>query len=305
MPSPPGSSVLSPQSSALRIHGALFTVNFLFAVNYIVSKLGMKAFDPFTFAYLRVLGAAIVMNAILPRHAYAPLTRADVKRVALYALLGVVLNQSMFLAGLALTSAHVAAILITAVPVFTLVVAMLLREERVTAMKVAGIALACAGALTVVGREGFGGTTKSLLGDLLIVGNSLAYAFFLVLSKRDMARLSPRRVIARMFAMASVLMLPIAIAPMLRLPWHALPPAAWWSLAFVIAGPTIAAYVLNAWALAHTDSSLVAAYTYLQPVLTAVLAAMFLGERIGAAAVAAGVMIAAGVWLAGRTARIA
>jgi drug/metabolite transporter (DMT)-like permease len=280
-------------------------VNFLFAVNYIVSKLGMKAFDPFTFAYLRVLGAAIVMNAILPRHAYAPLARADLKRVALYAVLGVVLNQSMFLAGLALTSAHVAAILITAVPVFTLVVAMLLREERVTAMKVAGIALACAGALTVVGREGFGGTAKSLLGDLLIVGNSLAYAFFLVLSKRDMARLSPRRVIARMFAMASVLMLPIAIAPMLRLPWHALPPAAWWSLAFVIAGPTIAAYVLNAWALAHTDSSLVAAYTYLQPVLTVVLAAMFLGERIGAAAVAAGAMIAAGVWLASRTARIA
>jgi drug/metabolite transporter (DMT)-like permease len=289
----------------LLLHGALFTVNFLFAVNYIVSKLGMKAFDPFTFAYLRVLGAAIVMNAILPRHAYAPLTRADAKRVALYAVLGVVLNQSMFLAGLALTSAHVAAILITAVPVFTLVVAMLLREERVTAMKVAGIALACAGALTVVGREGFGGTTKSLAGDLLIVGNSLAYAFFLVLSKRDMARLSPRRVIARMFAIASVLMLPIAAAPMLRLHWRSLPPAAWWSLAFVIAGPTIAAYVLNAWALAHTDSSLVAAYTYLQPVLTVVLAAMFLGEQIGVAAIAAGVMIAAGVWLASRTARIA
>jgi drug/metabolite transporter (DMT)-like permease len=289
----------------LLLHGALFTVNFLFAVNYIVSKLGMKAFDPFTFAYLRVLGAALVMNAILPRHAYAPLTRADAKRVALYAVLGVVLNQSMFLAGLALTSAHVAAILITAVPVFTLVVAMLLREERVTAMKVAGIALACAGALTVVGREGFGGTTKSLAGDLLIVGNSLAYAFFLVLSKRDMARLSPRRVIARMFAIASVLMLPIAAAPMLRLHWRSLPPAAWWSLAFVIAGPTIAAYVLNAWALAHTVSSLVAAYTYVQPVLTVVLAAMFLGEQIGVAAIAAGVMIAAGVWLASRTARIA
>jgi drug/metabolite transporter (DMT)-like permease len=289
----------------LLLHGALFAVNLLFAINYIVSKLGMHAFDPFTFAYLRVLGAAIVMNAILPRRAYAPLTRADAKRVALYAVLGVVLNQSMFLAGLALTSAHVAAILITAVPVFTLVVAMLFREERVTAMKVAGIALACAGALAVVGREGFGGTAKSLLGDLLIVGNSLAYAFFLVLSKRDMARLSPRRVIARMFAIASVLMLPIAAVPMLRLDWRALPPGAWWSLAFVIAGPTIAAYVLNAWALAHTDSSLVAAYTYMQPVLTVVLAAMFLGEEIRLAAIAAAILIFAGVWLASRTARIA
>lgn len=286
-----------------RVHAALFIVNLLFAVNYIISKLGMSSFDPFTFAYLRVVGAAIVLN-VMP-YAAAPLSRADFRRVVLYALLGVVINQSLFLAGLALTSAHVAAILITAVPVFTLAIAMAMRQERVTSMKIIGIALAAAGALTVVGGEGFGGATKSFVGDLLIVGNSLAYAFFLVLSKPDMERLSPRRVIARMFAISSVLMLPIAAVPMLRLHWRALPPAAWWSLAFVIAGPTVAAYVLNAWALAHTDSSLVAAYTYLQPVLTVVLAAMFLGEKIRAAAVVAGILIFAGVWLASRAARIA
>jgi drug/metabolite transporter (DMT)-like permease len=287
-----------------RVHAALFAVNLLFAINYVVSKLGMSSFDPFTFAYLRVLGAAIAMN-LWSAAAMPPLSRQDFKRVALYSLLGVVINQSMFLAGLALTSAHVAAILITAVPVFTLGAAMAFKEERVTAMKIAGIALAAAGALTVVGGEGFDGTTKSLLGDLLIIGNSLAYALFLMLSKPDMARLSPQRVVARMFAIAAVLMLPIAAVPMLRLQWRAIPPGAWWSLAFVIAGPTIAAYLLNAWALAHTDSSLVAAYTYLQPVLTVLLAAMFLGERIRAVAIVAGAMIFAGVWLAGRAARIA
>jgi drug/metabolite transporter (DMT)-like permease len=287
-----------------RVHLSLFTVNLLFAINYVVSKLGMSSFDPFTFAYLRVLGAAMVMNVLI-RSPAAPLSRADFKRVVLYSLLGVVINQSMFLAGLALTSAHVAAILITAVPVFTLGAAMVFREERVTGMKVAGIALAAAGALTVVGGEGFDGTAKSLLGDLLIIGNSLAYALFLVLSKPDMARLSPLRVVARMFAIAAVVMLPMAALPMLRLQWRAVPASAWWSLAFVIAGPTIAAYLLNAWALAHTDSSLVAAYTYLQPVMTVLLAAMFLGERIRPVAIAAGVMIFAGVWVAGRAARIA
>jgi len=289
--------------SRRRVHAALITVNFLFAVNYIVSKLGMSSFDPLTFAYLRVLGAAIVLNLLLRR--VAPLSRADFRRVALYSLLGVVINQSMFLGGLALTSAHAAAILITAVPVFTLGAAMLFKEERVTAMKVAGIALAAAGALVVVGTEGLGGSMRAVIGDLLIVGNSLSYALFLVLSKPDMARLSPQRVIARMFAIAAVLMLPIAAVPMLRLPWRTIPAGAWLSLAFVIAGPTIVAYLLNAWALAHTDSSLVAAYTYLQPVMTVVLAAAFLGERIRAAAVAAGVLIFAGVWLAGRAARIA
>lgn len=287
----------------LRVHAALFIVNLLFAVNYIVSKLGMASFDPFTFAYLRVLGAAIFLNVV--PYAAAPLSRADFKRVVLYSLLGVVINQSLFLAGLALTSAHVAAILITAVPVFALAAAIILGQERASAAKTIGIAMAATGALTVVGGEGFGGALKSFAGDLLIVANSLSYALFLVLSKPDMARLSPLRVIARMFAIAAVVMLPIAAVPMLRLHWRTLPPAAWWSLTFVIAGPTIAAYVLNAWALAHTDSSLVAAYTYLQPVLTVVLAAVFLGEKIRAAAIVAGILIFTGVWLASRAARIA
>ena len=47
------------------------------------------------------------------------------------------------------------------------------------------------------------------------------------------------------------------------------------------------------------DSSLVASYTYLQPVITTVLAAIFLGERIRAVAIVAGVLIFAGVYLAG------
>src|SRR5205085_9416886 len=174
-------SALRTQHSSLRVHAALFVVNLLFAINYIVSKLGMSSFDPITFAYLRVLGAAIILNVM--QGAAAPLSRADFKRVVLYSLLGVVINQTLFLGGLALTSAHVAAILITAVPVFTLGAAMVFKEERVTAAKVIGIALAAAGALTVVGGEGFGGAAKSVIGDLLIVGNSLSYALFLVLSK--------------------------------------------------------------------------------------------------------------------------
>jgi len=68
----------------------------------------------------------------------------------------------------------------------------------------------------------------------------------------------------------------------------------------VILGPTVAAYLLQAWALRHADSSMVAAYTYLQPVLAGILGAIFLGERIRSMVVLAAAMIFSGVWLAGR-----
>ena len=88
--------------------------------------------------------------------------------------------------------------------------------------------------------------------------------------------------------------------PLVRERWSAIPASAWLILAFVIAGPTVGAYLLNAWALARAESSLVAAYTYLQPFLTAVLAYLILHETIGPTALMAAVVIFAGVWLAGR-----
>jgi drug/metabolite transporter (DMT)-like permease len=297
----PASSSLITHHSSLAVHAALLTVAILFSANYIISKLAMRAFAPLTFAYLRVAGSAIVLNAVIRERDPAPLTRRDRWELVAFAALAIVINQTFFLAGLSLTDAHVAAILITTLPVFVLAASIVLKRERGSAAKIGGIALAAAGALLVVGGEGFAGATKSLVGDLLIVGNSLAYGLYIVLSKPMMARHSARRVIARMFAIAAALMLPVAAWSLLHQPWH-VPARAWIGLALVIAGPTVAAYLLNAWALRHADSSLVAVYTYVQPVLTAFLAAVFLGETIRAVVVIAAVMIFAGVLISGRPA---
>jgi drug/metabolite transporter (DMT)-like permease len=277
-------------------------VSVLFAINYIISKIGMHVFNPLTFAYLRVVGAAIILNFLLHERNAAPLERGDGWRLAGFSILGVVINQSLFLAGLALTTAHAAAILITTIPIFALAAAIVIGRERATFAKVGGIVLAAAGAVVMVGGEGLTGTTRALLGDLMIVGNSLSYALYLVLSKPAMARLSARRVIARMFAVATVVMLPIAAWPMMHERWRAIPANAWFSLAFVIAGPTIAAYLMNAWALKYAESSVVAAYTYLQPVFAVILAAIFLQEQIRPIAILAGAMIFAGVFISGRPA---
>jgi len=284
----------------LRVHGALTLVAILFSANYIISKLAMHAFAPLTFAYLRVVGAALILNLLVRERSRAPISREDSWRLAGYAILGVALNQSLFLGGLALTSAHVAAILITTIPAFALGAAIIAGRERATAAKIGGIALAAAGALLIVAQEGLEGATKSVLGDLLILTNSLCYALYLVLSKPMMARLSARRVITRMFSVGAVLMLPLALWPMMHQNWSAIPARAWLGLLLVIVGPTVAAYLLNAWALAYADSSVVAAYSYFQPVMTIFLAAIFLGETIHLVGIAATAMIIAGVYLASR-----
>lgn len=275
----------------------MFTVAALFSLNYIVSKVAMHSFGALSFAWLRVAGAAIVLNVFAPGRGF---TRSDSWRITGFAILGVVLNQTMFLGGLSLTNAHVAAILITLIPVFTLIVAIILRLERTTVRKVSGITLALAGALLVVGGEGSSGMTGAVAGTLLIIGNCMAYAVYLVVSKPVVSRLSPTRVIARMFAIGAVLILPIALPSLIRQEWRSIPGSAWLGLLVVIAGPTVGAYVINAWTLKYAEASVVAAYTYLQPVLTTILAWIFLGERLRGIVAFAGLMILTGVALAAR-----
>ena len=115
-----------------------------------------------------------------------------------------------------------------------------------------------------------------------------------------MARLSPLRVVAQMFAVGTVVLLPIAALPLARQDWHSLTSGAWIALALVTAGPTILAYLLQAWALRHADSSLVASYTYVQPVLATFLGAIFFGETMHPIVIVAALVIFTGVWLASR-----
>ena len=284
----------------LRLHSALFTVALLFSANYVISKLGMRELSPMVFAWLRIAAAAAILAVIV--RGEEPLSREDARRVAGFAILGVVINAPLFLIGLSMTSVHVAAILITTIPVFTLGAAIALGRERASATRIGGIALACVGALLVVGGETFAGTWRSFIGALLIVINCLSYALYLVLSKPSMARLSARRVVARMFAVGTFVLLPIAAIPLARQDWGQVSTSAWLSLVLVILGPTVAAYLLQAWALRYADSSLVATYTYVQPVLATILGAIFFAEIIHPIVIAAAVLIFSGVALAGKPA---
>ena len=61
---------------------------------------------------------------------------------------------------------------------------------------------------------------------------------------------------------------------------------------------TLTAYMLNTWAVRRSSPTLVAAYTTLQPLSSAALAALLLGESMGPNAALGFVLIAAGLWVA-------
>lgn len=283
------------ETSAL---AALLGVQLLFGAMPVVGKLAIAGFGPSDVAFLRMFGAALAFHAA--RHALGlpriPLREQPV--LVLLAILGISANQLLFLHGLARTSASHAALLTTAIPVLTLLVAAALGRERLSVRRVVGIAVALAGVLVLVlGTDPTGRAT--LFGDALILANTSVYAAYLVLSRDVLERWPPLSVLPWLFSWGLLTGLPFIGVPDLA----GRPLDAWLAVAFIVLGPTIGSYALNLYALRTVPASVVALFIYLQPSIAAVLAIPLLDERPTARLLVSGALSFGGVWLATRSSR--
>src|SRR5262245_8036480 len=157
----------------------------------------------------------------------------DLPRLALYGVLGVTFNQLLFLTGLQYTTATNATVLGTTIPVWTFAIAILLGREpwgAAARIKLLGVALAMSGAVVLVGAERF---TLRARGNLLILLNSISYAFFLVLARDIAARYPARVVMAWCFLFGSLGVSIVGAPAVLHLHVAAVPARTWLWLALI------------------------------------------------------------------------
>lgn len=277
---------------------ALVVVQVAFGGMSVAGKLVLPFVPPLVIALCRLGVAAALLFALERALVRAPLPpRRDLAALAGLALLGVVLNQGLFLTGLSYTSATNAVLLIATIPAFTLLVAVLLRQESTTPTRLAGLALSFGGVALLVGRDGLD-LTGGTLGNVLILLNSLSYSAYLVLSRPILARHDPLTVIAWVFILGFCEMVLVAGPQALAVGWGALPTEAWAGFAYVILAATVLSYGLNTWVLRHVAASRVASFVYLQPLVGAAAAAIILGETFDLWSGAAALLILGGVALA-------
>lgn len=280
------------RSAGPREHLALLVVQLAFASLAVEGKLAMSpghGVSPLALGMARIGGGALVFVAlhVLLRTPRVE-RRADQVRLVLSALFGIVINQALFLLGLARTSALAATLLVATIPIFTLAVAVLARKERFTARAALGIALALVGVLAL------SGFAAPKTGDLLVTLNALSYAIYLVIVKEPIERYGPVTVIAWVFGVGALAFAPLGLAALVReLP--SFRASTLGLVGFLVLVPTVLAYGLNAFALRRASPGLVTIYIYLQPLVVAGLAWAQLGERPGPLALLAALFVLAGV----------
>jgi drug/metabolite transporter (DMT)-like permease len=281
------------------VHLVMATVQFLFASLTVVAKFVLPSMSPTGIVFFRISGSAVaffLLQRTLVRERVTD--RRDLAALAGLAVIGVVLNQLLFLEGVKRTTAINANIMVTTIPVFTLAIALLLRRERATWAKLSGIALAAAGAIYLIGPDRVRLDPSTAFGNALIACNTCSYAGYLVLSKRLLERYHPLTVVTHVFVFGAVLILPLGLVALHDVSLWRLPPRAVLGLTYIVLFPSLLAYYLSIWALRRTASSLVAMYVYLQPVMTAAGAPLVLGERLTTRALVAATVIFGGLALA-------
>lgn len=256
---------MSPRTKALI---ALFIVNLIYGVNYVVAKgLMPEVIGPSGFILLRVIGATALFW-ILRFFLRERVEWSDATRLVLCAVFGVALNQLMFFHGLMRTTPVHASLIMVATPVLVLAMSGIYIGERITREKLLGVALGAGGALTLVfvrPTEDSGAAT--LLGDLFILVNASSFAIYLVLVKPLMGKYSATTVMSWTFLLGTMMVLPFGLSELSAVQWSAFSAGIWGSVAFVVVMVTFVAYLLNTWALRHVNPGVVGTFIYLQPLL--------------------------------------
>lgn len=262
----------------------------------IVGKIALRALPSTGLVAFRVGGAAIAFLILRRVLGGATISRSsDYARLALYSLLGVVLNYLLFLKGLSFTTAINSTLLGTTIPIFTLLVSIVLGYDQVSLRKAFGIALAAVGAIYLIDPLHSDFSMQSLHGDLLLLSNCICYGTYIAISKDMLERYGALTVITWIFLLGAVATLPLAAFTVSGAALQNVSVGVWLAVLYIILVPTVGAYYLNAWALARVAPSTVAVYIYLQPLIALALAPLILNEHWTTRTWIASALIFAGV----------
>ncbi|AXT61536.1 EamA family transporter [Aquimarina sp. AD10] len=258
-------------SNKAKAHLALLTVNITYGANYLIAKgLMPHKIEASALVFLRISGAGLLF-LFLKFFIKEKVEKRDIPRLALCGVLGVATNQYFSMNGLSLTSPVDAAIIITAMPIFTVIISYFLLKEPLTTQRILGISIGGLGAVLLIylGNSGLG--TGSLIGNVFIAINALAFAFYLVIIKPLMAKYKPMTVIVWTFSFGFIAMFPFCISPLINTDFHAFEFSNWISLFYVVVGPTFLAYLLNMFALQYVKPTVSSSYIYVQPAVAMIL----------------------------------
>jgi len=280
-------------------HLSLLGANIIYGLNYSIAKAVMPDhIKPFALVSLRSISAAIlfwITSLFIPKE---PVNRRDLLYMFGCSFFGVVINQTLFLVGLDMTTPINSSIILSTNPIFAFVFAALILRERITFLKGTGLAIGLSGVLLLILQNGTPDlASTTFLGDVYTLVNTISWAFYTVIIKRMLEKYHPVTVMKWTFLFGMLTNIPVGYHQWITTDWSSIPLIAWLQIGFVIVGATYLGYLLIAFGLRQLSPTIVSTYTYIQPIIAAYLATLMGQDHIDIVMITSALLIFAGVFV--------
>lgn len=278
--------------AALPLLAAGVTI-FIWSSAFPAISYGLQAFAPAELALLRFLVASLVFALPVAFGLIKLPPRRDWPAVVVLALLGMSVYQLSLGYAMTRVPAGSAAVIVSIAPGVVAALAAMRLGEALGARILAGLAIAFVGAVFVTFGSGRAIHFEPMA--LLVLVAVFATSIYFVFQKPLLQRTTPIGFTAASVFVGTLGLLPFGVhlPEKLALASGAQVAGAIW----LGIGPTVLGYLAWSFALSRAPVSVVSSFLYAQPLIAGVLAWLWLGQTMGALAIAGGALTLVGVLL--------
>jgi drug/metabolite transporter (DMT)-like permease len=276
----------------------LFSCNLMWALQFTCIKLVQDQIGALFTVWGPMTLATVLLYPLILRDRTGgsrPRPRPDILIFLLLAALGVFPGQVLVTWGTRISTASNAAIIMLAIPPCTAFFAFLFLRERMTAVRWVSFAVALGGVAlcsqTDLHNMNFGSTYMA--GNLLVLSGTLGSAFYNSYGKKMLERYSPMEMLFYTYVAMFAIMLPLVLVQersvLASVPHFT--SSTWTGLILLTLIHNFLSMVLFLKALQQVDATQAALSNYLITFFGVPIAALWLGEKLGAASLIGGTLI--------------
>jgi drug/metabolite transporter (DMT)-like permease len=286
----------------MNIYFVIIFQQLLAAGTHLVAKTVTQEVNPVLLTFIRNCVSLIAMLVMfVAREKRIKVEKQDLKHLLWLSFLAVPMNQFLYLYGIKFTLASNGALLYAMTPALVLVLSAFMLKESMTAMKVTGIVTAFAGITIVVFERGIDFSSDYAYGNLMIFCAVVAWALFAIQGKKLVRKYGAFHITVLSMIGGAVMFLPVGLV---HIAINGIPEITvqnWGGIIYLSLGTSVVSYILWFYALGRMDTAKVAVFANAQPILTTVLAVIFLHQPVTTMFLIGGTITIGGVLLTQRS----
>lgn len=275
---------------------AVSTASILWGLSFLSIKVVVDVVPPMPLALLRFIVATATLYIFFKiTKDESRLKKSDIPRVAAGGIFGVTLYYFFQNTGIKLISPSSASIIVASIPILSLIGESLIFKTKLTLTKILSVIISFIGVYIIVGLalKDSGG---SPLGYLMMLGASLSWVIYMIITKPLLASYSQLSVIFYQYFFATIFVIPFSFHD--KVQWSAVNTTIVLNIIFLGALCSALAYYLNAYAVDHLGVAVASVFVNLIPIATMGGSFFVLREHVSVNELLGGAIVIFSVFLA-------